>query len=105
MKRLPFFSGFLVLLVLAFAMGQQLALLHGLGHAVEKVTHKSDSKAPSQAACVDCGLAAQLTGLPGTPPATAPLQVAGIVVALFLAVGIAARPPIVVRSRGPPSLL
>jgi hypothetical protein len=93
----------LLLLVFAFAMGQQTALLHGLSHAVEKVGQK-DPKLPSSSACADCGLTAQLTGLPGAQPPTVAMQLAGIVLALFLAAGIAARAPAVVRARGPPKL-
>ena len=101
MKPLRLLFG-LLWLAFAIAMGQQAALLHGLAHAVEDVQDGAGSKLPAQSACPDCGLAAQLTGLPGTSPPALPVQIAGIIAALFFAAGIAARAPVVFRSRGPP---
>jgi hypothetical protein len=47
----------LLWLVFAFAMGQQVALQHGLGHALDKTTPAVH--------CGDCGLLAQLSGPAG----------------------------------------
>ena len=93
--------GSLLLLVLAFAMGQHAALLHGLAHAVDQVSHQ-DPKLPAPSACADCGLAAQLTGMPGASAPLVALQAADLVPALFQPTGIVARATVAFDSRGPP---
>ena len=63
--------GFALWLALALVAGQQLALLHDLGHAAEQLVQKHDSK-PAPAKCDQHYATSQLVG---SPPA-------GLVVAL-----------------------
>jgi hypothetical protein len=61
--------GFALWLALALVAGQQLALLHDLGHAAEKVAQKQDSKPASK--CDQHFASAQFVGaatVPYTPP-------------------------------------
>ena len=102
MKSLRHF-GSLLLVVLAFAMGQHAALLHELAHALDRVSHQ-DPKLPAPSACADCGLVAQLTGMPGsTAPVVAP-HAADLVPALYQPTGIVARATVAFDSRGPPQV-
>lgn len=94
------FVGFLLWLVLAFAMAQQASLLHGLGHAVDGSAQKHSK--PANVPCADCGLLASLTGAPtgGLPPVP---TLEGEVGAVPLpAAGASARPIAFFRSRAPP---
>jgi hypothetical protein len=52
---------FLLSLAFALATGQQIGLVHGLGHAAERIAQKQDPK-PLSPACDQCGLCAQLDG-------------------------------------------
>ena len=94
----------LLFLVLAFAMGQQVGLLHGLAHAVEKVSQKQDQK-PLSAPCDQCALAAQLTGAPGPGIPAVDLVEGSIAASPFAPEGAPARFVAVYHSRGPPTLL
>jgi hypothetical protein len=96
MRRTRLYAIFLCL-AFAFMAGQQASLQHGLGHAIDKT-------APS-VHCIDCGLAAQLSGPAGdTLPVVARL-------AASLPPGEAAQSQVerrhvaVFLSRGPPQLL
>ena len=64
--------GFALWLALALVAGQQLVLLHDLGHAAEQLSQKHDSK-PAPTKCDQHYATSQLVG---SPPA------AGLVVAL-----------------------
>ena len=89
------FVGFLLWLVLAFAMAQQVSLLHGLGHAVDRT---------AGAPCADCGLLASLSG----PPSVAASSIAAIEGSVAaeapLPVSAPARQALAFRSRAPPTL-
>jgi hypothetical protein len=96
--------GFLLCLAFAFAIGQQGAVLHALGHATEQVQNKGDPK-PWKTPCEQCALAAQPAGMPvaGMPPVPV---VTGTADAAPWRVSFApARPFIVFLSRAPPVLL
>ena len=95
--------GFVLWLALALVAGQQLVLLHDLGHAAESLAQKQDSK-PNPAKCDQHYATSQLTG-------AAP---AGLVVALECGDSLAlasaatashARHFSAYLSRGPPTLL
>jgi hypothetical protein len=95
--------GLLLCLAFAFAIGQQGAMLHALGHATEQVQQKGDPK-PVKASCDQCALSAS-GGMPvaGMPPIA---MVAGTIHAAPWAVQVApSRVDVVFRSRAPPVLL
>lgn len=88
--------GFLLWLVLAFAMAQQASLLHGLGHAVDRT---------AGAPCGDCAVLANLSGpLSAAVPAIPVVE--GLVQASPPALTSApARLALAFHSRAPPTVL
>ena len=94
----------LCFLALAFAAGQQLALLHGLAHAVEKVAQKQDQK-PLTAPCDQCALLASLSGAPGPGIPAVDIADGAVALAPFTPDAAPARFVAVFRSRAPPALL
>lgn len=95
--------GFALWLAFALVAGQQLVLLHELGHAAEKLAQKQDSK-PAPAKCDQHYATAQLTGAPPT----------GLVVAIECGESLALALPVreshaahypAYLSTGPPALL
>ena len=98
--KAPRVLGFLVWLVLAFSAGQQIVLLHGLSHAVQK-----EAPAPNTP-CADCAVASQVGGVPGMAGLPAVAVLAGAVLALALvATTPAASRVALYRSRAPPRFL
>ncbi len=103
MKQLRTF-GFLIWLALAVVFGQQAALLHGLGHASEKLSQKQDSK-PVPAKCDECFTCAQLAGgAPATAP-TVPTVTCGIDGVTHVQQVAIAAALLAYRSQAPPVLL
>jgi len=96
--------GLLLCLAFAFAIGQQGALLHALGHATEQVQHKGDGK-PGKLSCDTCATLAQPSGMPGAgmPPVATPER--GVASWAFALRSAPARSILVFRSRAPPVLL
>ena len=90
------FVGFLLWLVLAFAMAQQAALLHGLGHAVDRT---------AGAPCADCALLANLSGPVSVAAPAIPAIDGSVAAEPPLPVSAPARQALAFRSRAPPTFL
>ena len=90
------FVGFLLWLVLAFAMAQQAALLHGLGHAVDRT---------AGAPCVDCAVLANLSGPPSVAVPSIPAIEGSVAAEAPLPLSAPVRQALAFRSRAPPTLL
>lgn len=88
------FVGFLLWLVLAFAMAQQVSLLHGLGHAVDRT---------AGAPCTDCGLLANLSGPPSVKAPSVPVIEGSVAAEAPLPVSAPARTTLAFHSRAPPT--
>jgi hypothetical protein len=65
----------LLWLALAFAVGEQAALLHDLGHATQRLSQRQDSN-PAPAKCDECRLYAPFSASLGSKAPVAPLVTA-----------------------------
>ena len=95
----------LVLLALAFALGQQALQLHELAHALEAVQYPAHGKLPAPDSCPKCFALAHLVG--AAPSWTAPVAVAEAgttSIALFTPTPAPARTVVHAQSRAPPVL-
>ena len=95
--------GFALWLALALVAGQQLAALHALGHASEKLS-QTDTK-PAPAKCGECFAVAQLSAGAATTIPAVVLIGADVVPATMLARDGATATVLAYRSRAPPALL
>ena len=90
-------------LALALLFGQQVAALHGLGHAMDRIAHKGISPFST---CDECFACAQLAGAVGPSlPVVPPVLVPDIPPRTPRIEPAAAAPRFAFLSRGPPALL
>jgi len=95
--------GFALWLALALVAGQQVAVLHALGHATETFSQKDPKQAPSK--CGECFACSQLSaGAAATVPNVPGVQ-CGIDTTTVVAKGEQVAPSVPYLSRAPPILL
>jgi hypothetical protein len=94
--------GFALWLALALFMGQQVAVLHDLGHASEQLGQKSDTKVPKP--CNEHFACSQLANAVGSNPPTVPqVSSADVRSASSLDQGTSTPARLAYRSRAPPA--
>ncbi len=96
----------LVAFSFAFALlaGQHVAALHDLGHALDRIAHKSPL--PLGGTCNECFACAQLSGAVGPSlPVVPPVLVPDVEPCDLEAEPVFAAPRVAFLSRGPPALL
>ena len=96
--------GFALWLALALVAGQQIVLLHALGHASEKLAQKQDSK-PAPSKCDECFACAQLVGGAAATLPTVPTVACGIESSTFVEQAVVASSPLAYQAQAPPVLL
>ncbi len=97
--------GFALWIALSLLVGQQAAMLHGLGHAKAEISHPQDSKVPKPA-CDECYAFSQLASVIGASAPTLP-HVASVheLAVFFRDLGNPTAARLAFRSRAPPVLL
>ena len=95
--------GFALWLALAVVAGQQLAVLHALGHASESLSQKDPKQAPSK--CGECFACSQLAAGAATTVPDVPLVECGIATTTLVAKGQDVAASVPYLSRAPPILL
>jgi len=95
--------GFALWLALAVVAGQQLAVLHALGHASESLSQKAPKQAPAK--CDECFACSQLSAGAATTVPDVPLVECGIATTTLVAKGHDVAPSVPYLSRAPPILL
>ncbi len=94
----------LVVLALAFALGQQALELHELAHALDAVKDPAHGKLPAPDSCPKCFAFAHLMGAAPSWTAHSALAEAGTSIALFTSTPAPARTVVHAQSRAPPGL-
>ena len=94
--------GFAVWLALALAMGGQAALLHDLGHALQKMHAPAQDPYPGGDTCDKCAMYAPFSGAASAHVAVAAIVAAVFVAALFSFLPALSRTVVSSRSRAPP---
>ena len=90
-------------LALALLFGQHVATLHDLGHAVDRIVHKSPL--PGGGTCDECFACAQLSGAVGvTLPVVPPVLVPDEAPVYRACAPVFPAPRFAFLSRGPPAL-
>ena len=92
-------------IALAFAVSQQAAALHDLGHAVKRIHAPAQDQYPGSDTCDKCFGFSQLSGsMPGATYAFVALD-AAFLYSAFIPTPAPSRTVVVTRNRGPPVLL
>jgi hypothetical protein len=95
--------GLAVWLAFALAVGGQAALLHDLGHALQKMNAPAQDQYPGGDTCDKCALYAPFSGAASVYVAVAAIVAAVVVAALFSFLPALSRTVVSSRSRAPPS--
>ena len=95
--------GFALWLALALVAGQQLAVLHALGHASETLSQKDPKQPPAK--CGECFACSQLSAGAATTVPDVPVVQCGIEATAVVAEGVHVAPSVPYLSRAPPILL
>ena len=95
--------GFALWLALALVAGQQLAALHALGHASEKLSQTDPKPAPAK--CGECLALAQVSAGAAATVATLPTVEGGVLPQTHVTRDGGAPVVLAYRSRAPPALL
>lgn len=90
-------------LALALATGGQAALLHDLGHALQRMHAPAHDQYPGADTCDKCAMYAPFSGAASAYVAVAVMVAAVIVAALFAFLPALSRTVVHARSRAPPS--
>ena len=96
--------GFALCLAFALLLGERGALLHELGHGLQRMHAPAKDGAPAGDTCDKCFAFSQLSG--PAPSAAAALAVATVtaVIGFFVAIPAPSRTVVATRSRAPPAI-
>ena len=95
--------GLALWLAFALAAGGQGALLHDLGHALQKMHAPAQDQYPGSDTCDKCAMYVPFSGAASAYVAVAAIAAAVVVAALFAFLPALSRTVVTSRSRAPPS--